>query len=51
MYGTQIACGPDGLAPAGGLVDPSKVDGRRAEAGLESLDEYYASFGDDPCGQ
>ncbi len=51
VYGTQVSCGPDGLEPAIGLIDPEEVDARRAEVGLESLDEYYASFGEDPCGE
>lgn len=48
-YGTQIACVDGELGPANGWEDASRVDELRAEAGLEPLEEYYASFGDDPC--
>jgi hypothetical protein len=50
VYGTQVACGPEGIEPAGGLVEPESVDDRREEAGLEPLADYLASFGDGFCG-
>jgi hypothetical protein len=43
VYGTQIGC-VDGEAQPGELVDPEAVDERRAEAGLEPLDDYLAEL-------
>ena len=48
-YGTQIACVDGELGPANGWEDESAVADLRAEAGLEPLEEYYASFGPNPC--
>jgi hypothetical protein len=39
-YGTQIRCGPDGPVPATPIEDPSGVEPRRADAGLEPLTDY-----------
>lgn len=43
-YGTQVGCGPDGPEPATPLVDPDAVDGLRAAAGLDPLDDYLAEM-------
>jgi hypothetical protein len=43
-YGTQVGCGPNGPKPATPLADPERVDELRAEAGLETLDEYLAEM-------
>ncbi|WP_053206549.1 DUF6624 domain-containing protein [Jiangella muralis] len=43
VYGTQIAC-VDGVPEPAPLADPETVDERRAEAGLEPLDEYLATL-------
>lgn len=43
VYGTQIGC-VDGVPQPAPLADPETVDERRAEAGLEPLDEYLATL-------
>jgi len=48
-YGTQVACVDGDIGPANGFDDEGAVDELRAEAGLEPLEEYYASFGPDFC--
>lgn len=48
-YGTQIACVDGVLGPANGFEDEDAVAELRAEAGLEPIEEYYASFGADFC--
>lgn len=40
-YGTQIGCFPKGPKPTTPIEDPGGVDARRAEAGLEPLDDYF----------
>ncbi|SEF15130.1 DUF6624 domain-containing protein [Jiangella alba] len=47
VYGTQIAC-VDGVPEPAPLADPETVDERRAEAGLDPLDEYLATL-DEAC--
>ncbi|WP_198663447.1 DUF6624 domain-containing protein [Jiangella endophytica] len=47
VYGTQIAC-VDGVPEPAPLADPDTVDERRAEAGLEPLDDYLATL-DEAC--
>lgn len=44
VYGTQIACGPDGPTPGVPIADEATVDERRAEAGLPPLADYYAEL-------
>ncbi|NED96397.1 hypothetical protein G1H11_13885 [Phytoactinopolyspora alkaliphila] len=44
LYGTQIGCGPDGAEPATPIVDPENVEQRRADAGLEPLDDYLSEL-------
>lgn len=43
-YGTQVACGPDGPAPATPLVDADGIDEVRATVGLPPYDEYLAEM-------
>jgi hypothetical protein len=45
-YGTQIGC-VDGRAEPARLADPDGVDERRAEVGLQPLDDYLAELADD----
>ena len=44
IYGTQFECRDGEVAPRTPIVDEKDVDERRAEVGLEPLDEYKASF-------
>jgi len=50
-YGTQVACLDGEIGPANGFDDEDAVAELRAEAGLEPLEEYYASFGPDFCAE
>jgi hypothetical protein len=43
IYGTQIGC-VDGEAVPGPIADEDSVDERRAEVGLQPLDEYLAEL-------
>lgn len=43
IYGTQIGC-VDGEAVPGPIADEANVDERRADAGLQPLDEYLAEL-------
>lgn len=43
VYGTQIGC-VDGIPQPAPLADPETVDERRAEVGLEPIDEYLATL-------
>jgi hypothetical protein len=43
IYGTQIGC-VDGVPQPAPLADPETVDERRAEAGMEPIDEYLATL-------
>lgn len=43
VYGTQIAC-VDGVPQPAPLADPETVDERRAEVGLEPMDDYLATL-------
>lgn len=47
VYGTQIGC-VDGVPEPAPLADPETVDERRAEVGLDPLDEYLATL-DEAC--
>jgi hypothetical protein len=45
VYGTQVQMGPDGdPTPRMPIEDPENVNARRAEAGLPTLEEYYAEM-------
>ena len=44
IYGTQFGCRGGDLVPRTPIVDEKDVDERRAEVGLEPLDEYKTSF-------
>jgi hypothetical protein len=48
VYGTQVTCIDGELAPRP-LIDPERVDERRASVGLGPLQEYLDSFPDDSC--
>jgi hypothetical protein len=43
-YGTQIRCRGGRARPATPIADAERVDERRAEVGLEPLEDYFASF-------
>jgi hypothetical protein len=43
LYGTQYACGPDGARPHP-VVDPDRLDERRAAVGLGPYAEYDAAI-------
>lgn len=43
VYGTQIGC-VDGVPQPAPLADPEMVDERRAEVGLEPIDDYLATL-------
>ncbi|HEY1119553.1 MAG TPA: DUF6624 domain-containing protein [Acidimicrobiales bacterium] len=43
-YGTQMGCTKKGPKPATPLVDPDRVEELRAEAGLESYEDYLAEM-------
>jgi hypothetical protein len=45
VYGTQIQCGSDGTPqPVTPIADEANVEQRRADAGLQSLADYYAEM-------
>lgn len=48
IYGSQIGC-VDGEAVPGPIEDEENVDARRAEVGLDPLDDYLAQFAE-VCG-
>ncbi len=48
IYGTQVTCIDGEVAPRP-LIDPERVDERRASVGLGPLQEYLDSFPDDMC--
>jgi hypothetical protein len=48
IYGSQIGC-VDGEAVPGPIEDEQNVDARRAEVGLDPLDDYLAQFAE-VCG-
>jgi len=50
VYGTQVTCIDGELAPRP-LIDPERVDERRASVGLGPLQEYLDSFPADSCAE
>jgi len=43
-YGTQIRCEQGGPVPSTPIADEANVEERRAAAGLEPLEDYYATM-------
>lgn len=43
-YGTQIGCGADGPEPATPIADAAGVEQRRADAGLDPLEDYLTEM-------
>jgi hypothetical protein len=50
IYGTQVTCVDGEVAPRP-LIDPERVDERRASVGLGPIQEYLDSFPDDMCAE
>jgi hypothetical protein len=41
LHGSQVRCSAGAPAPATPLIDPAGVDERRAQAGMNTLTQYY----------